>query len=99
MNAAKKWFKIYSTVTMGNQGHFYLLFDNFPKIKIKKFGFFNLSIFKNKLDGLEHYALSKGKFINKKSVRVRVISVKIDKSIEKLKNTQADIFFFLSTRM
>jgi 3,4-dihydroxy 2-butanone 4-phosphate synthase/GTP cyclohydrolase II len=57
------------------------------KIKIKKFGFFNLSIFKNKLDGLEHYALSKGKFINKKSVRVRVISVKIDKSIEKLKNS------------
>jgi len=56
------------------------------KIKINKFGSFNLSIFKNKLDGLEHYALSKGNFNNKKSVRVRVISVNMIKGIEKLKN-------------
>ena len=56
------------------------------KIKIKKFGYFNLKIFKNKLDGLEHYALSKGKFNTKKSVRVRVISVNMAKGIEKLKN-------------
>ena len=56
------------------------------KIKIKKFGTFNLSIFKNKLDGLEHYALSKGKLNIKKSVRIRVISVNILKGIEKLNN-------------
>ena len=56
------------------------------KIKIKKFGTFNLSIFKNKLDGLEHYVLSKGKFNIKKSVRVRVISVYIKNGIEKLNN-------------
>ena len=56
------------------------------KIKIKKFGIFNLSIYRNKLDGLEHYALSKGKFNISKSTRVRVISVIIDKGIEKLNN-------------
>jgi 3,4-dihydroxy 2-butanone 4-phosphate synthase/GTP cyclohydrolase II len=56
------------------------------KIKIKKFGIFNLSIYRNKLDGLKHYALSKGKFNISKSTRVRVISVIIDKGIEKLNN-------------
>ena len=56
------------------------------KVKIKKFGSFNLSIFKNKLDGLEHYVLSKGEFNIRKSVRVRVISVNIDNGIEKLNN-------------
>ena len=56
------------------------------KIKIKNIGSYNLSIFKNKLDNLEHYALSKGKFNIKKSIRVRVISVNIPTAIEKLKN-------------
>ena len=32
------------------------------KIKIKKFGNFDLKTFKNKLDGSEHYAITKGKF-------------------------------------
>jgi 3,4-dihydroxy 2-butanone 4-phosphate synthase/GTP cyclohydrolase II len=56
------------------------------KIKIKKIGSFNLNIFKNKLDNLEHYVLSKGRFNIKKSVRVRVISVNIARGIEKLNN-------------
>ena len=54
------------------------------KIKIKKIGSFNLNIFKNKLDGLEHYVLSKGKLDIKRAVRVRVISVNITNGIEKL---------------
>ena len=53
-------------------------------IKIKKLGLLKLHIFKNKLDGLEHYALSKGKPDKKKSTRVRVISIKILKGIEKI---------------
>ena len=57
------------------------------KIKIKKFGSFNLSIFKSKLDDLEHYALTIGKLNIKKSVRIRVISVNIAKGIEKLNNS------------
>ena len=56
------------------------------KIKIKKIGSFNLNIFKNKLDGIEHYALTKGNFNIKKSIRVRVISVNFNKGIEKLNN-------------
>ncbi len=47
------------------------------KIKIKKFGIFDLKTFKNKLDGSEHYAITKGKFIISKSSRVRVISINI----------------------
>jgi len=65
----------------------FMLKTSIKKIKIKKLGFFNLSVFKNKLDNFEHYALSKGKFINKKSVRVRVISVNIPNGIEKLNNS------------
>jgi 3,4-dihydroxy 2-butanone 4-phosphate synthase/GTP cyclohydrolase II len=57
------------------------------KIKIKKFGLFNLNIFKNKLDSSDHYAITKGKFNLKKSTRVRVISLKIPKRIEKLNNS------------
>ena len=57
------------------------------KIKIKKIGSFNLGVFKNKLDSLKHYVLSKGKFNIKKSVRVRVISVNFKKGIEKLNNS------------
>jgi len=56
------------------------------QIKIKKIGSFNLNIFKNKLDSLEHYVLSKGKFDVRKPVRVRVISVNVDNGIEKLSN-------------
>ncbi len=47
------------------------------KIKIKKFGNFDLKIFKNKLDGSEHYALTRGKFTLVKNSRVRVISTNI----------------------
>ena len=44
------------------------------KIKIKKFGNFDLKTFKNKLDGSEHYSITKGKFSASKASRVRVIS-------------------------
>ncbi len=44
------------------------------KIKIKKFGNFDLKTFKNKLDGSEHYAITKGKILPGKASRVRVIS-------------------------
>ena len=50
------------------------------KIKIKKFGNFDIKTFKNKLDGLEHYALIKGKININKSTRVRVISTDIPSS-------------------
>ena len=53
-------------------------------IKIKKAGLLKLHIFKNKLDDLEHYALSRGILDKKKSTRVRVISIKIIKNIEKM---------------
>jgi 3,4-dihydroxy 2-butanone 4-phosphate synthase/GTP cyclohydrolase II len=57
------------------------------KIKINNGGVLNLNIFKNKLDNSEHYVLSKGSFNNKKSTRVRVISISISKKIEQLKNS------------
>jgi 3,4-dihydroxy 2-butanone 4-phosphate synthase / GTP cyclohydrolase II len=64
-----------------------LIYNTLSKeIKIKNLGFFNLKIFKNKLDGLEHYVISKGKFHVKKTTRVRVISIKYFKSIEKIDN-------------
>tara|TARA_B100000941_G_C28499914_1_gene553446 strand:- start:1055 stop:2113 length:1059 start_codon:yes stop_codon:yes gene_type:complete len=47
------------------------------KIKIKKFGDFDLKIFKNNLDGSENYAIIKGKLSPSKSSRVRVISTNI----------------------
>ena len=47
------------------------------KINIKKFGNFELKTFKNKLDGSEHYAITKGKFDLNKPSRVRVISTNI----------------------
>ena len=56
------------------------------KIKIKKIGNFDLSIFKNKLDNLNHLALTKGKFSLSKSSRVRVISIKKFNKLENLKN-------------
>ena len=47
------------------------------KIKIKKFGTFDLKTFKNKLDGSENYAITKGKFSKIKASRVRVISTNV----------------------
>jgi len=61
-------------------------------IKIRKFGPLKLHVFKNKLDGLEHYALTKGKPNIKKTTRLRVISIKVTKGIENIK----DQLFFKS---
>tara|TARA_B100001996_G_scaffold355143_1_gene317533 strand:- start:317 stop:1375 length:1059 start_codon:yes stop_codon:yes gene_type:complete len=47
------------------------------KIKVKKFGNFDLKTFRNKLDGSEHYAITKGKFAHGKASRVRVISTNV----------------------
>tara|TARA_B110000971_G_scaffold159941_1_gene163447 strand:- start:1356 stop:2426 length:1071 start_codon:yes stop_codon:yes gene_type:complete len=57
------------------------------KIKIKKIGVFDLSIFKNKLDSFNHLAVTKGKFNLSKSSRVRVISIKKFDKLENLKNS------------
>jgi len=57
------------------------------ELKIKKVGVLNLSTYKNKLDGSEHYVLSKGKNNNKKNTRVRVISIKISEPIEKINDS------------
>ena len=59
------------------------------KISIKKFGSFDLKIFKNKLDGSEHYAITKGKFTPSKSSRVRVISTNF---LNSFFNFNKDIF-------
>ena len=55
------------------------------KINIKKFGIFDLKTFKNKLDGSEHYVITKGKFNPKKASRVRVISTNILESFSNFK--------------
>ena len=47
------------------------------KINIKKFGFFDLKTFKNKLDGLEHQVITNTNFSHSKTPRVRVISTNI----------------------
>jgi len=47
------------------------------KINDKKFGNFDLNIFRNKLDESEHYAITKGKFNPSKPSRVRVISTNL----------------------
>jgi 3,4-dihydroxy 2-butanone 4-phosphate synthase/GTP cyclohydrolase II len=57
------------------------------KIRIKKIGLFDLNIFKNKLDNLNHLAITKGKFNFKKSSRVRVISIKEFNNLENLKDS------------
>ena len=59
------------------------------KIKVKNFGNFDLKTFKNKLDGSEHYAITKGKFNGSKSSRVRVISTNI---LNSFFNFNKDIF-------
>ena len=56
------------------------------KIKIKKLGIFDLNVFKNKLDNLNHLAITKGNFSLNKSPRVRVISIKKFNRLENLKN-------------
>ena len=48
---------------------------------------FNLSVFKSKLDNLNHLAITKGKFSLNRSSRVRVISIKKFNKLEKLKNS------------
>ena len=48
-----------------------------------------MNIFKNKLDNLNHLAITKGKFYLNKSSRVRVISIK---KFNKLENLQNHIF-------
>ena len=47
------------------------------KINIKKFGFFDLKTFKNKLDGLEHQVITNTNFSHSKTPRVRVISTNL----------------------
>ena len=56
------------------------------KIQIKKFGIFNLNIFTNKLDNLNHLSITKGNFVLNKSTRVRVISINKFDKLENLKN-------------
>ena len=56
------------------------------KIKIEKLGLFDLSIFKNKLDNLNHLAITRGKISLNKPSRVRVISIKKFNKLENLKN-------------
>jgi len=59
------------------------------KIKVKKFGSFDLKTFRNKLDGSEHYAVTKGKFSSSKASRVRVISTNL---LNSFFNFNKDIF-------
>ena len=59
------------------------------KIKIKKFGNFDLKTFRNKLDGSEHYAITKGNFNFEKTSRVRVISTNL---LNSFFNFNKDIF-------
>ena len=59
------------------------------KIYIKKIGNYDLKTFKNKLDGSEHYAITKGKFNLNKASRVRVISTNI---LNSFFNFNKDIF-------
>jgi 3,4-dihydroxy 2-butanone 4-phosphate synthase / GTP cyclohydrolase II len=62
----------------------FIINTSYKEVNIKKVGIIRLYIFKNKLDGSQHYVLSKGKPNSKKSTRVRVISIKISKTIEKI---------------
>ena len=55
------------------------------KINIKKFGFFDLKTFKNKLDGLEHQVITNTNFSHSKMPRVRVISTNILNTVFNLK--------------
>ena len=59
------------------------------RIKIKKYGNFDLKTFRNNLDGSEHYAITKGKFASGKASRVRVISTNV---LNSFFNFNKDIF-------
>ena len=59
------------------------------KINIKRFGNFELKTFKSKLDGAEHYAITKGRFNPNKASRVRVVSTNI---LDSFFNFNKDIF-------
>ena len=56
------------------------------KINIKRFGNYDLKVFKNKLDGAEHYAVTSKNFSYRKSPRVRVISTNFINTIFNFKN-------------
>jgi 3,4-dihydroxy 2-butanone 4-phosphate synthase/GTP cyclohydrolase II len=58
------------------------------KIFIKNFGNFDLKVFKNKLDNIQHYVIVKGKFSLNKKTRVRVVS---HKNPKKIINSQKNI--------
>ena len=53
----------------------------FKSSNINKYGKFDIKVFKNKLDGSEHYAIIKGKFIK------NIIGVNEPHSIITLNNT------------
>jgi len=57
-------------------------------IKIKKIGSFKLHVFRNKLDDLDHYAITRGKPDTNKFARVRVISIKVSKDVKNIKDKQ-----------
>ena len=59
------------------------------KIQISKFGSFDLKTFKNKLDGSDHYAITKGKISAERPSRVRVISTNI---LNNIFNLNKDVF-------
>ena len=56
------------------------------QIKVKGLGKLELKVFRNNLDGSEHYAITKGIFKKNKSSRVRVISTNIINNIVNLRN-------------
>ena len=64
------------------------------KINLKNYGMFNLKTFRNKLDGIDHYVITKGNFFLNKSTRVRVISLKTLKHINKINS----VIFFKSIK-
>ncbi len=59
-------------------------------INVKKYGKFDFKIFRNNLDGAEHYAITKGIFGKAKSVRVRVISTNIINNLVDFNKKQID---------
>ena len=59
------------------------------KVYIKNFGNFELKIYKNILDGLEHYSITNNNFSYTKTPRVRVISTNI---LDTFFNFKKDVF-------
>ena len=58
------------------------------QIKIKRFGKFEFSIYENKLNNLKNYVVKKGRFTNKKNIRVRVIATSVSNSKLMFKNVK-----------